>query len=45
MGLLKGEIKIYKEKHAQLLNFEGKISEFETFRTSLVKLLDGYKPK
>ena len=36
---------MWKEKYNNLLNFEGKIKNFDDFKSNLLKVLENYKPK
>lgn len=45
LSLLKGEIKNYKQKLDDLENFNGRISNYDDFKSNILKILSEYKPK
>lgn len=45
LSILKGEIRNYKQKMEEMVNFSGKIENFEDFKVTLEKVLENYKPK
>lgn len=45
MSLLKGEIKNYKQKYEDLLNFGGRIGDYQEFKSAVMKILETFKPK
>lgn len=45
MSMLKAEIKITKQKLDELMNYGGRIANYEEFKNLVIKVLDNFKPK
>jgi hypothetical protein len=45
LSLLKAEIKNYKKKLEEVMSYEGRINEYEEFKSLVGKVLDSFKPK
>ena len=44
-NVLKSEIKVWQDKFNKIMNFDGKIKNYEEFKVYLSKILENYKPK
>ncbi len=45
MGLLKAEIKNYQDRYSYLLTFDGRLDNYESFKTNVFKIFENSKPK
>lgn len=45
LSLLNGEIKNFKAKLEEIKTFDGRFTEYDEFKLSMLKILENYKPK